>query len=270
MAAAAPLNFPIQSVHFGGRYIGADYSFPRHAHSWHQLYAVLQGRIRVWVEGRVVMLRGGEALWLAPSHLREPRSACEQGRYLTVMFRSPWPQLGVEPGRKVRLGREGLARATECADIAARWSTSTAGTVAFHALCLHLLGPEAFNDLDPGKAAAPGEDDHGRWMVTRLEELMLANVGTQLGLEDMAALVHVSRATLGRLFRIHRRVSPAARFREIRLERAMQMLRTTRLTITEIALETGFSSSQHFATAFRRHFGPVPTAVPREQIMYSA
>jgi transcriptional regulator GlxA family with amidase domain len=102
-----------------------------------------------------------------------------------------------------------------------------------------------------------------------LEELMCANVSTALGIEDMAALVHVSRATLGRLFQLHRETSPVARFREIRLDAAMQLLHTSRLTITEIAMETGFSSSQHFATAFKGKFGESPSAVVREHIMYT-
>ncbi len=46
---------------------------------------------------------------------------------------------------------------------------------------------------------------------------------------------------------------------EQRVERARELLHTTGMTVTEIALETGFSSSQHLSSAFRRLTGSTPT-----------
>ncbi|HSI85689.1 MAG: helix-turn-helix domain-containing protein [Candidatus Methylacidiphilales bacterium] len=264
-----PLSYPIHSIVIGGRVFGADYSFPCHVQSVTQFYAVLEGKVRVWVEGQTVILSRGQALWMAPWLRREPRAASKAGRYVNVMFRSPWPQLGAEPGRKVLLDRIALARAVECADLGVQKASAHVQAIAFHSLCLYLLGPEAFSTLDiPSPAEEP--EARGQWIIARLEEFMAANVNTPLGIEDMASLVHVSRATLGRLFREHLNTSPIAHFRDIRLKRAMQLLRTSRLTITEIALETGFSSSQHFATVFRQRFGEVPSSIAREQIMYVA
>lgn len=50
-----------------------------------------------------------------------------------------------------------------------------------------------------------------------------------------------------------------------RAERARDLLTTTALSVTEIALETGFSSSQHLSTAFRRLTGSTPTDYRRRQ-----
>jgi AraC family L-rhamnose operon regulatory protein RhaS len=47
----------------------------------------------------------------------------------------------------------------------------------------------------------------------------------------------------------------------IRLGHARRRLREQHeQSVTEIAFECGFNSSQHFATCFRRHYGETPTA----------
>lgn len=44
-----------------------------------------------------------------------------------------------------------------------------------------------------------------------------------------------------------------------RLELARRLLRESTRTVTEIALQTGFSSSQHFSTSFKRLYGQTPS-----------
>jgi AraC family transcriptional regulator len=49
-----------------------------------------------------------------------------------------------------------------------------------------------------------------------------------------------------------------------RVERAKNLLTTSRRAMSEIALECGFSSSQHFATAFKKQVGTTPSVYRRE------
>jgi AraC family transcriptional regulator len=49
-----------------------------------------------------------------------------------------------------------------------------------------------------------------------------------------------------------------------RVERAKNLLTTSQRAMSEIALECGFSSSQHFATAFKKQVGTTPSAYRRE------
>ena len=44
----------------------------------------------------------------------------------------------------------------------------------------------------------------------------------------------------------------------LRVERAFDLLTTTELTVAEIAVDCGFSSSQYFATVFRQHYDRSP------------
>jgi transcriptional regulator GlxA family with amidase domain len=49
-----------------------------------------------------------------------------------------------------------------------------------------------------------------------------------------------------------------------RVERAKELLTSTRLAITEIAINCGFSSSQHFATVFKKQAGTTPSTFRRQ------
>jgi AraC-like DNA-binding protein len=57
--------------------------------------------------------------------------------------------------------------------------------------------------------------------------------------------------------------------RQIRLDRAAELLRTGRCNVTEAALEVGYNSLSHFSTAFREMFrccpGLYPLKTPTQQ-----
>jgi len=217
------------------------------------------------VERKAHRLTVGDAIWLAPSVEREPRADAPRGRYLNVTFCSPWAELGAGQGQPVKLNAAALADAQRCADLAGRGHHEQA--IAFHALCLRLLGDKAFARLNE-PVLTDSQKTPGLWVIEELERIMAVNVGNPLRLDDMADIIGVSRATLGRMCQRHKGTSPAARFREIRLGQAREWLRQGKRSVTEIAHATGFSSSQHFATAFRNLYGRAPSSLVDEQISY--
>lgn len=46
---------------------------------------------------------------------------------------------------------------------------------------------------------------------------------------------------------------------KLRIEKSMELLRNTEMSITEIAERMGFSSSRYFSTAFKKYTGITPT-----------
>ena len=50
--------------------------------------------------------------------------------------------------------------------------------------------------------------------------------------------------------------------RQLRLERAAELLRSGRRNVTEAALEVGYNSLSHFTVAFREMFGCCPGLYP--------
>ncbi|MDT8390510.1 MAG: AraC family transcriptional regulator [Lentisphaeria bacterium] len=77
-------------------------------------------------------------------------------------------------------------------------------------------------------------------------------------LEDVAAVVSVSSPHLRRLFYTVRQESPKVVFNRIRMERVLDLLKHTDLTLEAIAAEVGLSSGSALSRAAKVHFGQLP------------
>jgi AraC-like DNA-binding protein len=80
---------------------------------------------------------------------------------------------------------------------------------------------------------------------------------------DLARHVALSEDYLTASFRKELGVTPVAYLNRYRVHQAKQLLTETDKTITEIALEVGFSDSGYFSRVFRREVGISPEAYRR-------
>ncbi|UCI05204.1 helix-turn-helix domain-containing protein [Mesorhizobium sp. B1-1-8] len=83
-------------------------------------------------------------------------------------------------------------------------------------------------------------------------------------LAHLAKEIGVSRFHFSRAFKQSTGVTPHAFIARRRLEQSADMLRSTNLSATEIAMECGFASPSHFTIAFKRAFGANPTEFRRK------
>jgi len=98
--------------------------------------------------------------------------------------------------------------------------------------------------------------------VQKAEEYIEANWDRPLDLAAISALTRVSARSLFRQFRKERGYSPAAFAKQMRLNRAKEMLeRSDGATILEIAFKCGFQNPSHFARDFKLAFGELPSDV---------
>lgn len=109
--------------------------------------------------------------------------------------------------------------------------------------------------------------DAGNGMEPEQKLLMYldAHFADPLSLETLSRQFGVSRFSLSRLFadRLHTTFPDYVNTK--RLEAAMELLSSTRLSVTQIALESGFGSSRTFFREFRRFTGTTPAAYRRER-----
>jgi AraC-like DNA-binding protein len=80
---------------------------------------------------------------------------------------------------------------------------------------------------------------------------------------SLSELSHISGLGLShfkRRFKTEVGISPGNYIIHQKIEKAKNLLRETRNSITEIAIDVGFSSSQYFATAFMKYTGRTPTS----------
>lgn len=94
--------------------------------------------------------------------------------------------------------------------------------------------------------------------VTAAEEFIRAHHGEKIRLVDIAAAVHLSPNYLHALFHRVTGETPAAQITRLRMERAAELLFTSRESIGSIAEQCGFESQAYFTSVFRKRYGITP------------
>jgi len=88
------------------------------------------------------------------------------------------------------------------------------------------------------------------------------NIHKDLCLEAVAKAAHLSPFHFHKVFKLVVGETVADFIRRIKLERAAGLFfYQKKLSITEVAMELGFSSSQNLAKSFKQHFNLTPTAI---------
>jgi AraC-like DNA-binding protein len=77
---------------------------------------------------------------------------------------------------------------------------------------------------------------------------------------DMAEQVALSPSSFSHLFREVTGRSPYQFLKELRLDRARELLLDGRLSVTDVSRRVGYSSASHFIKEFRSRFGTTPRA----------
>ena len=90
-------------------------------------------------------------------------------------------------------------------------------------------------------------------------ELMENHLADPLTLNQLAELNTVSKRQLNRIFKKYFDKGTMEYYRELRLDKAKNLLRNSSLSIAEISHMTGFYSSSHFSSLFMNYFDLPPT-----------
>lgn len=87
---------------------------------------------------------------------------------------------------------------------------------------------------------------------------------TNLKIEVIGDEIGLSRVQLYRKVKALTGMTPIEILRETRLKRAMQLLKTTDKTVSEIANEVGFATPGYFSSCFKKQYDKYPTDVREE------
>ena len=123
-------------------------------------------------------------------------------------------------------------------------------------LILHRLLARHSNLVDMKDLARARAQDDFRWAV----EFMTDNLDKPFVVDQLAIFAKMSTFSFTRGFaRIYGR-TPTSYLRQLRLERAKQLLVHTSMPIAAVALRVGYSDAAHFVIAFKRDAGVTPRA----------
>lgn len=94
--------------------------------------------------------------------------------------------------------------------------------------------------------------------VNRIREYNDSHLHERIALETLAEIAQLSVYHFARAFRESVGMPPHAYIVRRRIERAQRLLRSTDLSLSEIALKVGFTDQSHFSRHFRRLTGMSP------------
>lgn len=131
---------------------------------------------------------------------------------------------------------------------------------ALDLLCMHLLRTHSSATRSTVPVSHRGLL---AWQVRRVTAYMRERLDQDLGLDELAAQVNLSRFHFCTAFRLATGRTPYESLTALRIDRARQLLADPRLRITDIALEVGYKTPSAFAASFRKVAGITPTAFRR-------
>jgi AraC-like DNA-binding protein len=100
--------------------------------------------------------------------------------------------------------------------------------------------------------------------IRAVQQAIAENLDQAWPIGRLAPLAHLSESRLKARFKAEVGVPPADYTMRQRIDRTKQLLRQGDLSVTEIASRLGFSSTQYFATAFKRYTGLTPSSYRRQ------
>ena len=100
--------------------------------------------------------------------------------------------------------------------------------------------------------------------VDKARVITLENVSNEdFGVSELAEAMSTSRSNLLRKIKQETKLSASQFIRQIRLEKGMEMLGQTSLTVSEVSYKVGFGSVSYFIKCFREYYGYPPGEVGR-------
>lgn len=126
-----------------------------------------------------------------------------------------------------------------------------------------LLRPTEFlvrflGELITGAGAAPNRSGRGS-VLERARILIDTHCTEDIGVEDIADNVGLSRSYFSKAFAREFSITPREYLWNKRLDQARELLTRTTLSITEIALSVGYADLYTFSHSYRRRFGHAPS-----------
>ncbi|MCL4167106.1 UNVERIFIED_CONTAM: hypothetical protein GTU68_042474 [Idotea baltica] len=97
-------------------------------------------------------------------------------------------------------------------------------------------------------------------------EAMENHVAEPLELSQLAAIVGLGARQLNRLFQQKLGISTIAFYRNLRLDKAENLLLQSQLSVTEIAMAAGFVSTAHFSSTFKVRYGVAPSVLRSQSL----
>jgi AraC-like DNA-binding protein len=162
----------------------------------------------------------------------------------------------VAPARPMSIQQRGVV-----ASLAEPPVAKAAQILWYQSKALELMAHFLFEPKDP-EFFCMRQKRVARERVERAKELLARDLANPLTLEALGQEVGCSPFYLSRIFSREMGLTIPQYLRNLRMERAAELLRSGRYNVTEAATEVGYSSLSHFSKAFCETIGCCPVLYP--------
>lgn len=242
------------------RQVAAREGMQPHYEDYFEIHLVMDGTVDWWVEKEIYTLRPGSVYITKPGELHGGVQSFVQP--CTLNWLQVDPSMLADPTIKQELDQLeervwiGAGELVEYIDIMlseCRLPKEDSPRVVSAYLYLFLSQLlRQYKNRDVQSRVPPQFSQMVRFIEEALDE------ARAIAIEDLCQAVDLKRSRVFQLFDQYAGQSPISYINTRRIERAKKSLIETEMQITDIALELGYSSSQHFATAFKRITGLSP------------
>jgi AraC family transcriptional regulator, carnitine catabolism transcriptional activator len=181
-------------------------------------------------------------------------------------FQELFPKVRIAPGSfSFTPNRVTCSGAAAILEMMIAWIARHADPQVAEEVARHLLLNRGRRPHDSESRVAPAREESRRdHTIDRARALMQAHIDDPLPCESIAQRLNISLRQLERRFKQALGRTVHAEYRLVRVERAHQYLQQTRLSVTEVAALTGFSSVEYFSKVYRRAFAMLPSEDRRQ------
>lgn len=242
-----------ESYAFRSRYHHPGYSVPPHIHEYSELIYVSGGCMTMYLGGEKLCVGEGSAAFVFPnqSHEYTSETPCESwcavfsNDYLHTFYRLYADRIPTTPV---------IELSAEMRDIIARLQNTDKEDTVTVAGLLHLL----FGELARNTGFEEGQGV-GNTLYNRAINYIAANFRSDFSLGDMAKALGYHEKYLSSELHFLTKMNFRAFLSTYRIDHAKRLLRTTGKNISEIALDSGYSSINTFNRAFKAAVGTTPS-----------
>ncbi|MBQ8407384.1 MAG: helix-turn-helix transcriptional regulator [Clostridia bacterium] len=236
---------------------GEDFSFPPHMHLCFELVVVLDGEMKVTVDGNDNFLHKGEALLIFPNQLHSLES--EKSRHLLCIFSPDLVRAYASKTEKSLPESNFFVPDTylvETLDKTSEDAKTISKKGVLYSLCAAFDNNAAYV---PKKTGQKG-------LLSKIFAFVEQNFAGECTLEELSSQIGYDYAYLSRSFKKTAGISYVAYLNIYRLNKACYLLDNTDKSILQCALDSGYSSLRTFNRNFKKQFDISPAEYRKKGI----
>lgn len=248
----------------------SNYRFETHAHKEYEINYINAGACIMEVDGSYVPLKAGECIVIAPGSAHcfmvDMQKTCKITQ-LELVIR--YPQNAVkglgfpgfsEPYHRLRECENLLPLLERICYYCRAGEQEATGEVQIDLMLLQLYA--LLSDMIDRKKTVETSEVADR--VKELIRYIQENLDSSLNIEQMARMYGISSRYVRKYFEQQMGMGCSEYITLLRLGKAKRLLWNPDYSVTDVALMSGFSSSQYFCKVFHRQIGTTPAEYRRQ------